>query len=100
MKRLTGKNQDGSIFQPDSTSWASAFSKLAQYEDTGMEPEEIQAMLHSGSSRQVKKAGEWIAFKDEKGSYRHKCSACGSVMKRGYKQSHFCPDCGACLLEV
>ena len=48
MNRLTVKNSDGSISQPATTSWSSVFLKLALYEDTGFEPEEVM-MLKLGN---------------------------------------------------
>ena len=41
------------------------------------------------------KHGNWVVFKDENGIFRNKCSACGSPMRKGYKQTNFCPKCGA-----
>ena len=95
MKRLTVRNDDGSVTQPDTTSWSKAFLKLAMYEDLGMEPDELSEVL---GGQEKKKDGEWIVFKDEKGYYRNKCGVCGSPMKRGYKQTNYCPDCGAKLV--
>ena len=94
MKRLTVRNKDGSISQPDTTSWAMVFQRLAQYEDTGLEPEDIMGMKKPA---EAEKDGEWVVFKDDKGYFRNKCGVCGSPMKRGYKQTNYCPDCGAKL---
>lgn len=42
MKRLTIRNSDGSVSQPSRCDyWAAALCRLAAYEDTGLEPEEI-----------------------------------------------------------
>ena len=95
MKRLTAKGPDGKVTQPDNTSWANVFWKLAMYEDTGFEPEEIQERLNNSNSDDGRKSGEWVVFKDENGYLRNKCGCCGSPMRRGYKQTHYCPDCGA-----
>lgn len=42
MKRLTIRNSDGSVSQPTDLKWAEALERLAAYEDTGLEPEEIE----------------------------------------------------------
>jgi len=42
MKRLTIRNPDGSVSQPTDLNWAAALEKLAAYEDTGLEPEELK----------------------------------------------------------
>lgn len=41
MERLTIRNSDGSVSQPTDLNWAAALEKLAAYEDTGLEPEEV-----------------------------------------------------------
>ena len=40
MKRLTIRNSDGTVSQPMDTHWADVFERLAEYEDTGLTPEE------------------------------------------------------------
>lgn len=45
MERLTIRNSDGSVSQPTDLKWAEALEKLAAYEDTGLEPEEIEHRL-------------------------------------------------------
>lgn len=44
MDRLTIRNSDGSVSQPLNLNWAAALERLADYEDTGLEPEEIEKM--------------------------------------------------------
>lgn len=41
MERLTIRNSDGSVSQPTRLDWVAALERLAAYEDTGLEPEEI-----------------------------------------------------------
>lgn len=41
MERLTIRNSDGTVSQPTTTSIEDLFYRLAAYEDTGLEPEEI-----------------------------------------------------------
>lgn len=45
MKRLTIRNSDGSVSQPTDLNWAAALEKLAAYEDTWLEPEEVLTAL-------------------------------------------------------
>ncbi len=40
--RQTIRNSDGTVSQPTNLDWAAALEKLAAYEDTGLEPEEIK----------------------------------------------------------
>lgn len=44
MERLTIRNRDGSVSQPMDLRWADALEKLADYEDTGLEPGEIKSL--------------------------------------------------------
>ena len=41
MKRLTIRNSDGSVSQPTDTTFEKAMYRLAAYEDTGFDPEEL-----------------------------------------------------------
>lgn len=43
----------------------------------------------------VREKGEWEVFKDENGIFRNRCKVCGSPTRKGYKQTNFCPNCGA-----
>ena len=45
MRRLTIRNSDGSVSQPTDTRWADVFTKLADYEDSGLEPEEVKELI-------------------------------------------------------
>lgn len=44
MERLTIRNGDGSVSQPTDSTFEKVFNKLAEYEDTGMEPRDIRRM--------------------------------------------------------
>ena len=44
MKRLTIRNTDGTVSQPTSSTFEVVFYRLAEYEDTGLTPEEIKSM--------------------------------------------------------
>lgn len=49
MKRLTIRNSDGSVSQPNGLKWAEALERLAAYEDTGLEPEEVDKLTKDWS---------------------------------------------------
>lgn len=42
MNRLTIRNSDGSVSQPTNLNWAEALERLAEYEDTGLTPDEVR----------------------------------------------------------
>ena len=42
MNRLTIRNSDGSVSQPTNLNWAKALERLAEYEDTGLTPDEVE----------------------------------------------------------
>jgi hypothetical protein len=92
MNRLTMKDKDGHVTQPLYTATTAAFHKLALYEDTGLEPEEIEEL-----KKRCGLEGEWIAFTDESGKQRNKCSVCEEAIARNQQKSRFCPSCGAKL---
>lgn len=94
MKRLTEKTKDGMVIQPLYTATSAAFYKLSQYEDTGLEPKEVEEL----KQRHVVH-GEWIMFKDDSGYKRNKCSICEVAIARNSLKSNFCPNCGAKLVE-
>ena len=39
--------------------------------------------------------GKWEVVSTETDKWVNKCSACGGYLKRGYKQTNYCPNCGA-----
>ena len=45
MERLTIRNSDGTVSQPTSTRVCDVFHRLAEYEDTGLTPEEVTELL-------------------------------------------------------
>ena len=45
MKRLTIRNSDGFVSQPTNSTFEKVFNRLAEYEDTGLEPVEIKNLL-------------------------------------------------------
>ena len=50
MERLTIRNSDGSVSQPTATTIQAVFEKLAAYEDTGLEPEEIKSFVSTADN--------------------------------------------------
>lgn len=49
MERMTIRNSDGSVSQPTDLKWAEALDRLAAYEDTGLEPREVSAIVKEWS---------------------------------------------------
>lgn len=92
MNRLTTTDKNGGIVQPLYTSTSEAFLKLAKYENTGLEPEEVEEL-----KARIPKDGEWVSFTDDNGNKRSKCSICDGVVARNSQRSKYCPACGARL---
>lgn len=59
MKRLTIRNSDGTVSQPTTTSIEALFYRLAAYEDTGLEPEEIKAMIAASMGKAIAEIKEF-----------------------------------------
>lgn len=49
MERMTIRNSDGSVSQPTDLKWAEALDRLAAYEDTGLTPAEVSAIVKEWS---------------------------------------------------
>lgn len=70
MERLTIRNSDGSVSQPMNLRWRDALAKLAAYEDTGLEPEQVAQMcqpmvavigdISKEDTRRIKKSMEHV----------------------------------------
>lgn len=61
MIRLTDRSKEIPLpLQENAAFWARAHEKLARYEDSGLDPEEIYELLHSTTGPLHKKLGEWI----------------------------------------
>ena len=74
-----------------------ALDKLAAYEATGLEPEEIRAML---AGRDTVRHGQWGMRNDK--PYRHellRCSACGQHSTL-HKKKAYCQKYGALMDET
>ena len=56
MERLTIRNSDGSVSQPTVTTIQAVFKKLAAYEDTGLEPADIEELQA--------KVPQWISVEE------------------------------------
>lgn len=50
MNRLTMRNSDGTVSQPTSTTVEAVFYRLAEYEDTGLSPEDIRDMSENAET--------------------------------------------------
>lgn len=59
MERLTMRNSDGSVSQPMRTTVEAVFYRLAAYEDTGLEPEEVTAIKHALIGQEIAKITEF-----------------------------------------
>ena len=86
MERLTipgFKWTEDSIFRDiDRWSLAECLNRLSEYEDTGLTPDEINALRE----RDTAKAPEKLS------GYRLKCPSCG--LHIGRMEDNFCPECG------
>ena len=61
MNRLTDRSKEIPLPCADnSVFWARVHEKLARYEDSGLEPEEMRELLHDSTGPLHKKLGEWI----------------------------------------
>ncbi len=94
VNRLTAKAKKGGIYQPLYVATTAAFNKLSRYEDTGLEPEEIEEL-----KTKVPSEGEWMVFEDGSGNKRYKCSVCEKSVARNSQKSRYCPSCGASLVR-
>lgn len=59
MERLTIRNSDGTVSQPTTTSIDALFYRLAAYEDTGLEPEEIKTMIDASMGKAIAEIKEF-----------------------------------------
>lgn len=123
MERMTIRNSDGSVSQPTDLKWAEALDRLAAYEDTGLTPAEVSAIVKEWSDlctivgecggidrlRELAEAdkdgrlvvhGRWIEDHDYL-----KCAECGVMVKWDFTffdigNWNYCPNCGAKMKEV
>ena len=59
MKRLTIRHSDGRVSQPSTTGLEILLYRLAEYEDTGLEPEEIKAMIAASMRKAIAELKEF-----------------------------------------
>lgn len=59
MKRLTIKHIDGRVSQPSTSDMSALIYRLAAYEDTGLEPEEIKAMIAASIGKAIAEIKEF-----------------------------------------
>lgn len=43
--------------------------------------------------------GKWEVVSNGEDKWVNKCTACGAYLKRGYKQTNHCPNCGANMFK-
>lgn len=103
MERMTIRNSDGSVSQPTDLKWADALERLAAYEDTGLEPEELRKILDSPTgaiageiaevtgSADVARASE-IAKAEAEGRLLVLPCKVGDVLHRIYSMNHIEED--------
>ena len=105
MKRLTIRKADGSLIQPDNASWTEIFVKLAQYEDTGFEPDEVHEALErykelrDSANNPETKPARWVRFTDENGNEKRKCNSCGKVIGLTSAKTKYCSNCGSLMIN-
>ena len=73
MERLTIRNSDGTVSQPTSTTVEAVFYRLADYEDTNREPDEIRKL-----EREYRTAVNEL------------CSMCGRYKRKHEEACHGC----------
>ena len=59
MERMTIRNSDGSVSQPTDLKWAEALERLAAYEDTGLQPESVEALKLSMMGKAISEIAEF-----------------------------------------
>lgn len=68
--------------------------RLAAYEDSGLSPEEIQALAQAKADGRLVVNGQWkkIGMRPVGTRYTYYCSVCGG---HGNDEMKYCPNCGA-----
>lgn len=59
MNRLTIRNSDGSVSQPTNLNWAKALERLAEYEDTGLTPDEVEHLKLASMGKAIAEIKEF-----------------------------------------
>lgn len=113
MKRMTIRNSDWTVSQPTNLNWENVLYRLAAYEDTGLEPEEIKGFaedvayqfgyyfpikdmlyISTGGLSTLERAFDILGWNDPHpvpececefpGCHEH--ATCGTPTKNGYKR--------------
>jgi len=59
LNRLTIRNNDGSVSQPTNLNWAKALERLAEYEDTGLTPDEVEHLKLASMGKAIAEIKEF-----------------------------------------
>lgn len=87
MNRLTTRDVEGCLINLCGD-YLDMLRKLADYEDTGLEPEEIEELLHDSTGPLHKKLGELIKAEDEGRLLILPCKVGDTVYKVWYDPCH------------
>ena len=66
MNRLTIRNSDGSVSQPTNLNWAKALERLAEYEDTGLTPDEVEHLKRASMGKAIAEIKEFSGVSVER----------------------------------
>lgn len=85
MKRLTSNTQLTEA-EAMNLSVTNLYARLKEYEDTGLEPEEVRPMVR----------GRWNRYEHDGEIWANYCSVCNIYLPLGLDwEPNFCPNCGA-----
>jgi len=86
-------------FKPTPCKIPSIISKLAKYEDTGLEPDELQKVIEKQIPKKSKKM-TYLPLKED--GWEYECPCCGLAVGRNDKyestdERGYCESCGQAL---
>lgn len=74
------------------------YERLAEYEDTGLTPAEVQRLKEKNTPKEAIYEGD--GYSDEEMVYdTWICPNCGAKYEVDYDDYDFCPDCGQMILR-
>ena len=74
------------------------YERLAEYEDTGLTPEQIMELKERNTPKEAIYEGD--GYSDEEMAYdTWICPNCGAKYEVDYDDYDFCPDCGQMILR-
>lgn len=88
----------------DAEALKTKFEKLKKEADTlrdALYLDGVLAVIDTAPTIEAKPIvnGKWEVVSTETYKWVNKCSACGGYLKRGYKQTNYCPNCGANMFK-